>query len=108
MEKAKDVAVIPAVDLGWNDVGSWDSLFDVFQADQDGNVVLDAEYLGVSTSNSLIVSDHQKRLIVTLGMSDVIVVDTQDAVLICSREHAQRVKEIVNRLKLTEETRRYL
>jgi mannose-1-phosphate guanylyltransferase len=108
MEKAQKVAVIPAAGLGWNDVGSWDSLFEVFPADQDGNIVVDAEFLGLSTSNSLVISEQKKRLVVTVGVSDLIVVDTPDAVLICTRDQAQRVKEIVNTLKQTEESRRYL
>jgi mannose-1-phosphate guanylyltransferase len=108
MEKAERVAVIPAIDLGWNDVGSWESMFEVFQTDSNGNVVLDAQYLGLGTSNSLIVSDHTDRLIVTLGLENVVVVDTQDAILVCSRNQAQRVREVVNLLKSTEEVRRYL
>lgn len=108
MEKAARVAVIPAADLGWNDVGSWESMFEVFSPDSEGNIILDAEHLGLSTANSLIVSDHTDRLIVTLGVDDLIVVDTQDAVLVCSRKYAQRVKEVVSLLKKKEEARRYL
>jgi mannose-1-phosphate guanylyltransferase len=108
MEKADRVVVIPAVDLGWNDVGSWESMFEVFETGADGNVILDAEHMGLATTNSLVVSDHTDRLIVTMGMDNVIVVDTQDAVLICSRKHAQKVREIVNLLKKNEAARRYL
>ncbi len=108
MEKAERVVVIPGVDLGWNDVGSWESMFEVFQADSNGNIILDAEFLGLGTSNSLVVSDRSERLIVTLGMEDVIVVDTQDALLVCPRSQAQRVREVVNFLKNSDTARRYL
>ena len=108
MENADRVVVLPAVDLGWNDVGSWESLFEVFEPDADGNIILNAEHLGIDTSDSLVVSDHTQRLIVTLGLNDLIVVDTQDAVLVCSRQDAQKVKEVVNLLKKKEEARRYL
>lgn len=108
MEKAARVVVIPAVDLGWNDVGSWESMYEVFTPDTEGNIILNAEHLGIDTAGTLIVSDHAKRLIVTLGLDDLIVVDTQDAVLVCSRKYAQKVKEVVSLLKEKEEARRYL
>lgn len=109
MEKASHVAVIPAVDLGWNDVGSWESMFEVFSQDSAGNIVLDAEHnIVLDTENSLVVSDHTGRLVVTIGIQDLIVVDTQDAVLICSRKQAQRVKEVVNLLKQKDDARRFL
>ncbi len=108
MEQADRVVVIPAVDLGWNDVGSWESMFEVFTPATDGNIVLDAEYLGIETGNSLIVSDRTNRLIVTLGVDDLIVVDTPDAVLVCSRKSAQKVREVVRLLKLKDGSSRYL
>ena len=107
MEKADRVVVIPAGDLGWNDVGSWESMFEVFIPGEDGNIVMDAEHLGLDTTNSLIVSDHTDRLIATLGVNDLIIVDTQDAILVCSRKYAQKVREIVNLLKQKND-KRYL
>lgn len=108
MEKAERVAVLPAADLGWNDVGSWESLFEVFSPDSDGNIVLNADHLGIDSNGSLVVSDGTGRLIVTLDVADLIVVDTQDAVLVSSRKSAQRVKEVVNLLKQQETARRFL
>ncbi|HEX9017901.1 MAG TPA: sugar phosphate nucleotidyltransferase [Anaerolineaceae bacterium] len=108
MEHADRVVVLPAVDLGWNDVGSWESMYEVFAPDERGNIILNAEHLGIDTAGTLVVSDHTQRLIVTLGLDDLIVVDTQDAVLVCSRKYAQKVKEVVNLLKKKEEARRYL
>jgi len=107
MEKADRVVVIPAGDLGWNDVGSWESMFEVFVPGENGNIVMDAEHLTLDTTNSLIVSDHTDRLIATLGVNDLIIVDTQDAILVSSRKYAQKVKEIVTLLKQKNE-KRYL
>jgi mannose-1-phosphate guanylyltransferase len=99
METADRVVVLPAVDLGWNDVGSWESLFEVFEPDKDGNIILDAEHIGVDTRRSLIVSDRSNRLVVTLGVDDLVIVDTPDAVLVCTRDASQKVREVVRRLK---------
>lgn len=103
MEKAQKVAVLPAADLGWNDVGSWESIFEVFETDSEGNVALDARHLELDTHHSLIVSDGTDRLVVTLGVKDLIVVDTPDALLVCSRQSAQKVREVVNLLKQRDE-----
>ena len=108
MEQADRVVVIPAADLGWNDVGSWESIFEVFSPGENGNIVLEAEHIGLGTENSLVVSDQAGRLIVTLGVSDLIVVDTQDAVLVCSRKYAQKVREVVALLKQKDGGKRYL
>ena len=99
MENAKQVVVLPAADLGWNDIGSWDSLFDVLPADQYGNILVNADHFGIDTESALICSGGPQRLIVTIGVSDLVVVDTEDALLICSRDEAQKVKRVVNYLK---------
>ncbi|HVN53888.1 MAG TPA: mannose-1-phosphate guanylyltransferase [Anaerolineaceae bacterium] len=99
MEHARNVAVIPAKGLGWNDVGSWDSLFDVIPEDEHGNIVLGANHLSLDTLNSLVCEDGSDRLIVTIGVKDLVVVDTGDALLICEKSQAQKVKDVVNRLK---------
>ncbi len=99
MEKSDECAVIPVSDLNWNDVGSWDSLFDVAPADVNGNILIHARHIGLDTKNSLICSSNPERLIVTIGMKDLILVDTGDAVLVCPRGESQRVKDLVNYLK---------
>lgn len=107
MERARRVVVIPAADLGWNDVGSWESLFDVFSPDVDGNIILEAQHIGIQTQNSLVLSDQTGRLVVTLGVQNLIVIDTKDAVLVCSRQDSQKVRDVVNLLKKRED-KRYL
>ncbi|NPV86373.1 MAG: NTP transferase domain-containing protein [Anaerolineae bacterium] len=98
MEKASGVVVLPTMDLGWNDVGSWDSLFEVLPPDERGNIVVDAEHIGVDTFNSLIYGEKSKRLIVTIGARNLIVVDTGDALLVCSRNEAQKVRHVIELL----------
>lgn len=94
MEGAKDVAVIP-VDIGWTDVGSWGSLFDVLSTDADGNTAV-GPHLSIDTHNSLLFGG--KRLIATIGVKDLVIVDTENALLVCPRDREQEVKEIVERL----------
>lgn len=98
MEGAERVAVIP-VDVGWDDVGSWDALLDVLQGDESGNVVkgrASADHIALDTHQSLVISD---RLVVTIGLDGVVVVDTDDVLLVCHREHAQAVRTAVNQLR---------
>jgi mannose-1-phosphate guanylyltransferase len=95
MEGADDVAVVP-VEIGWSDVGSWATLLDIIPADDEGNVVV-GEHLGVQTSDTLVRGED--RLIVTIGLKDMIVVDTEDALLVCSVDQAQDVKTVVRELR---------
>jgi mannose-1-phosphate guanylyltransferase len=101
MENASDTVVIPATGLGWSDVGSWDSLFDVLGADENGNIVMGGEHVGISTNSSLVYMDQEHRLIVTIGVDDLIVVDTGDVLLVCRKDQAQKVRQVVNHLKQT-------
>ncbi len=98
MEHAENVVVLPADGLEWSDVGSWDSLFDVLNADKNGNVVIDSEYMCIETFNSLIYSPN-KKLIVTIGVNNLIIIDSGDALLVCSRDHAQQVRQVISTLK---------
>ena len=61
MEHARKVASIPAIDLGWNDVGSWDSLFEVLPADENGNIILAKNYQEIDTKDSLVVSEQGRN-----------------------------------------------
>lgn len=95
MEKSKRVVVLP-IDVGWSDVGSWATLLDLLPGNDDQNVVV-GEYIGVDTRASLFYSPN--RLIATVGLSDMIVIDTEDAILVCPKERAQEVKHIVEALR---------
>lgn len=95
MEKAGHVAVVP-LDAGWSDVGSWAAIYDLMKHDNANNAV-HGNHIGVNTSSSLIYSN--KRLIATIGLENMVVVDTEDALLICPQDRAQDVKKIVDELK---------
>lgn len=99
MEKAERVAVLPAGGLGWSDVGSWDSLFEVLLPDLNGNVSVNSQHLPLDTNNALVYSVDDQRLIVTIGMDDVVIVDAGDVLLVCKTDQSQKVKDIVDHLK---------
>jgi mannose-1-phosphate guanylyltransferase len=99
MEGAQKVAVIPAEGLNWSDVGSWDSLFEVLNPDQNGNIVIGGQHVDLDTSDSLIYSNQDQRLIVTIGVENLVVVDTGDVLLVCSKKQAQKVRQVVSQLK---------
>lgn len=99
MEKAEHVAVLPAGGLGWSDVGSWDSLFEVLLPDVDGNVPINTEHLLLDTHNTLIYGKTRDRLIVTIGLDDFVVVDSGDVLMICKTDQSQRVRDVVEHLK---------
>lgn len=95
MERTDEALVIPA-NFGWNDVGSWDALGAIFPSDEDGNIIK-ADYIGIDTKQCIIYGN--KKLIATVGLKDLIIVDTDDAVMVCNKNNAQDVKQIVDRLK---------
>jgi mannose-1-phosphate guanylyltransferase len=99
MEHAREVVVLPAGGLGWNDVGSWDTLFDVLFPDMYGNVSASAQHLALETHNTLVYGSGTDRLIVTIGMDDTVIVDAGDVLLICKSDQAQKVREVVDHLK---------
>lgn len=95
MEKAERVAVVPA-NVGWSDVGSWRTLQDLAPPDKDGNVFV-GDHIALQTKHTYIYSP--KKLVAVIGVSDLIVVDTGDALLICPADKTQQVKDIVDELK---------
>jgi mannose-1-phosphate guanylyltransferase len=97
MEKAKDVFVIPA-SFGWSDVGSWDALWELSSRDRNGNATASgSQAIFEDTENALVYSP--KKLVALVGMKDVIVVETKDALLICKKGRSQDVKNIVDALE---------
>jgi mannose-1-phosphate guanylyltransferase / mannose-6-phosphate isomerase len=94
-ENSPAISLAP-IDVKWDDVGAWASVYDVNTKSDDGNVT-NGDVMTLDTTNSLIRSDG--RLVVVIGMNDVIVVDTKDALLVTDRKHAQQVKLVVEKLK---------
>ena len=95
MEKTTDAAVV-AMDAGWSDVGSWDSLWDIKPHDANGNAV-HGDVISFDTHDSYIRAES--ALVATLGVKDLIVVQTKDAILIADRHHAQDVRKVVSTLE---------
>lgn len=95
MERASNVLVLP-IDVEWNDVGSWASLHDVWDKDDSGNAVAGA-FLGLDAAGCVVFSPH--KLTALLGVDDLVVVDTPDALLICRKDRAQDVRNLHATLK---------
>jgi len=96
MERASRVAVVPA-EMGWSDIGDWHVLGQLGHPDADGNS-LRGDVLPVSTTNSTAWSETN-RLIALVGLDNVVVVDTEDALLVADRSHSQEVRKVVERLR---------
>lgn len=95
MEKTKNASVV-SLDAGWNDVGSWTSLWEINTKDNKGNVKI-GDILSTKTENSYLYSSG--RLIATVGIKDLIIVETSDAIMVAHKDEAQRVKDIVEQLR---------
>ena len=99
MEGAQGVVVIPVDDLGWWDVGGWDRLQDLLELDSRGNIVRAGEAFISDTKGSVIFQERGlKRLVATLGLEDIVIVDTEDVLLICDRNRAEEVRSLVDGL----------
>ncbi len=96
MEKSLRVAVVPA-DIGWNDLGSFDSFYDVFEKDESDNIVSEHNIIIDSTNN--LVHSELGKLVATVGVDDLIIIDNRDALLVCKRNQSQKVKDVVETLK---------
>jgi mannose-1-phosphate guanylyltransferase len=94
MERAQKVYVVPG-SFGWSDVGDWRAVYDLCDKDKHGNVLLGEAV--VHRSSRCLVSGEE-RLVVLVGMHDTMVIDTDDAVLVCNRENSQEVKVVVDYL----------
>jgi mannose-1-phosphate guanylyltransferase len=95
MEGAERMAIIP-VSIGWSDVGSWGSIFDVIDTDESGSRFNTPQHVALDVKNALVYSD---KLTVLVGVEDIVVVETPDALLVCHKDQTQRVKDVVNKLK---------
>lgn len=99
MENADSVAVLPAGGLEWSDIGNWNSLFDVLVPDKDGNIAFRGKHIPLETSSSLVYGNNDDRLIVTIGVDNLVVVDTGDILLICRKDQTAKVRQVVENLK---------
>ncbi len=95
MEKSRQSVVVPA-NFAWNDVGAWSALDEILPKDPEGNII-SGDVLAIDCQNSILQGNH--RLLAVLGMKNIIVVDSEDALLICDKSRAQEVKKITEKLK---------
>jgi mannose-1-phosphate guanylyltransferase len=98
MEKAHDIVVIP-VSIGWSDIGSWSALKDLVSEEADDHTHMgDGKHIDID-SKGLLIHTHSKKLITTIGLTDLVIVETEDALMICSKKRSQDVKKIVSILE---------
>ncbi len=95
MEQSKKIAIVP-LDCGWNDLGSWEAIYDISDKDEKGNSIT-GNVIDVDSENSLIHSTS--KLVTTIGLQNTIVVETEDAILVCDKSKTQDVKKVYNELK---------
>lgn len=96
MEKSNNIMVVPG-EFGWNDVGSWDAFNVLHNGDNDGNVKI-GDVLTIDTKNTTVYSSN--KLIATVGVNNLVIVETPDAIMICDKDKAQDVKKIVEELQV--------
>jgi mannose-1-phosphate guanylyltransferase len=95
MEKTEKATVIP-IDVGWSDLGSWSSIWDISEKDADGNVNI-GKVKAIDSKNNYMRSEN--RLVIGIGLEDLIIVETNDAILVANKENIQKVKNVVQELK---------
>lgn len=98
MEKSSKVSVV-SCDIGWSDIGSWDSLSELSSIDESGNRLDDADHTIIIDSKNNYIKSDANRVIAAVGVHDLIIVDTPDALLIANKNNAQDVKKVVAQLK---------
>jgi mannose-1-phosphate guanylyltransferase len=96
LEKAKNVVGLPMDDIGWNDVGSWNAVYELLARDKDGNAAV-TELVTLDSPGNYV--DARGKLVALLGVRDLVIVDTEDALLIADRSRAQEVGELVKTLE---------
>ncbi|MQU09131.1 MULTISPECIES: mannose-1-phosphate guanylyltransferase/mannose-6-phosphate isomerase [Pseudomonas] len=94
-----DTGLVVPLDAGWNDLGSWAAIWDVGPHDADKNRI-EGDVMAIDTRNCLVQSHH--RLVATVGLDDLIVIETKDAVLVANKNDSQQVKDVVKRLLVEE------
>lgn len=96
MENAENIKVIP-VDFGWNDIGSYPALEDVLESDDYGNISRNVTHIMLDSINNIVLGTG-KRIVATVGLSDTVVVETDNAILVCKKSEAQHIKKILKQL----------
>ena len=107
LEKAENVYVIPA-DLGWSDLGTWTSIYENADKDENGNAANTKHGVTYNAKGNLIKLQNSHKAVVIDGLENFIVVDTEKALLICPRDHDQLIKDYVHDLKNLKKGEKFL
>ena len=99
MEKAEDVVMLKTSDLEWNDVGSWDSMVEILSADKHSNVVKAENKLLIDCSDLVVLEDNDKKIVAAINLENLVIIDTDDALLICRKGETQSVRRVIDELK---------
>jgi mannose-6-phosphate isomerase-like protein (cupin superfamily) len=100
-EKTKNAAAVKT-DIGWSDLGSWKSIFDISPKDTQGNSVHAKDFVSYNSKNIQVFCEDQKKVISAIGLDNVTIVDSEDALLILNNEKSQDVRKIVSALEFDE------
>ncbi len=98
IEKTEKIAAMSA-DIGWSDIGDWARLKDELSESEKDVVVVGADHVGIKTENSLLYTSTPEKVIATIGVENIVVIDTDDALLICNKDQSHEVKDMVQKLK---------
>ncbi|MCK5014388.1 MAG: mannose-1-phosphate guanylyltransferase [Candidatus Omnitrophica bacterium] len=93
LEKSKNVVAVAAPGIGWSDLGSWESLMEVLSKDKRGNI-LKGDIVAVNCRNTLVWGE--KKVIAPVGLNDMVIIDTPDALLVCPKDRSQDVRDVVD------------
>ncbi len=104
MEKSTNAAFLPAEGLGWNDLGSWESFFEIEKDDLNANINLKGKTVSRESKRVLVYSENSDKLISLIGVSDLVIVDTKNILLVCRKQDSQKIKEIVKSLQESNKT----
>lgn len=96
MEKSSKVVVVP-VDIGWNDLGSFDAFYEVFQVEEGSNITNEENI--ILDSRNVIIHTRERKIVAAVGVEDLIIIDDDDALLVCKKNQSQKVKKVVDILK---------
>lgn len=105
LEKSKNIRVVPS-NFGWSDIGSFNSIARLAKKGKQGNAIFGG-HVGIDTKRSLIYAD-KNLLVGTIGIKDLIVVATSDAVLVCNRKRAEDIKKLVEKIKKNKRLQKFL
>lgn len=97
MEKSDIVYCLP-INVGWNDIGGFNSLADILPKDLCNNITKDCKYVYIDSKDNIVISDSKESLISTIGISNTIIIQSRNGLLICNRLEAQRIKELLRKI----------